>query len=102
MMEPKVAFTTAPTAKLLWAEMLQIHKGGNTEFYMSDTRQNKHSAQVCSKLMKNKPGNPHTNIIGQGYDGADGYGELDIRAGKPVVFVNVSNNHGDNHQRKEV
>lgn len=26
MMEPKLAFTTAPTAKLLWAEILQVPK----------------------------------------------------------------------------
>lgn len=53
-------------------------------------------------LKECKPGNPHTNIIGQGYDGADGDGELDARTGKLVVFVNVSNNHRNNHQRKEV
>lgn len=77
-------------------------QGGKYNVTTSGTRQNGHSAQVCSDPRKNTPGNPHTNIIGQGYDGADGDGELDVRAGKPVVFVNVSNNHGDDHQRKEV
>lgn len=95
-MEPNVALTTAPTAKLLWAEMLRTHK----EEKMDLTRVAVGKTNI--ELMKSIPGNPHTNVIGQGYDGADGDSELDVRAGKPVVFVNVSDNHGDDHQRKEV
>lgn len=102
MMEPKVALTTAPTAKLLWAEMLQIPRGKKKNILQEGHSAKQTNVPVCFDPIKNKPGDPHTNIIRQGYDGADGYGKLDVRAGKAVFFVNVSNNHGDNHQRKEV
>lgn len=53
--------------------------------------------------MKNcSPGNAHTNVIWQRYDGTSRYGELDIRAGILVFSVNVTDYDGNYYKREEV
>lgn len=90
-MEPKVALTTAPTAKLLWAEMLQMQK---RNIKIRD------SVLLLEVLMVNEkylPGNSHADVIWQRYDGANCYGEFDIGAGVLVFSVNISSYQGNYH-----
>lgn len=73
-MEPKVALTTAPTAKLLCAEIL----GRSTKGIPVDnrTRYSKKSksgpSAVAAMPGEEVPGNAHANVIGQRHDGDHG------------------------------
>lgn len=126
-MEPKVAFTTAPTAKLLCAEMLwenaKNNKHKHETLYIAPGLQKmfKHPVGVVgisslyffpllhfhsfagqSKNTNTLPGYSHANIVGQRNDGGDGCGKLSLRAEVIVFMVSIADNQSNQYQGQQV
>lgn len=96
-----MALTTAPTAKLLCAEILRTKI--NIRADLKNSLLLVFVTTGVKKCVNNvSPGDAHTDIVREWYDGADRDGELGVRTCKLVFFVNISNYQSNYNKREEV
>lgn len=96
-MEPKVALTTAPTAKLLCAEMLQ---GARKDTNKTTRRYIKYYADL--QVSKALPGYSHADVVGEGDDGGDGCCKHGLWTEVLVLTISVAKDQSDQYEGKQV